>query len=76
MHRMSLTALCLSTLCLSALFLSACAGGRREAATFRQPEAPIWSAAAFIPAQVTGQWQQVAAFAAGPGEAVGAGQSR
>jgi apolipoprotein D and lipocalin family protein len=56
-----------AALCLSALFLlSACIGTKRETASFRQPEAPIWSAAAFVPAQVSGQWQQVAAFVAEP----------
>jgi apolipoprotein D and lipocalin family protein len=60
-----------AVLCLSALFLTACVGGKREIATYRQPEAPIWSAAAFAPAQVTGRWQQVAAFAAEPGSCRG-----
>jgi apolipoprotein D and lipocalin family protein len=49
------------------LLLSACAGDRRETATFRAVEAPIWSAAAFVPAQVSGRWQQVAAFTARSG---------
>jgi apolipoprotein D and lipocalin family protein len=49
------------------MFLTACAEKQRETASFREAEAPIWSAAAFAPAQVTGQWQQVAAFAAEPG---------
>jgi apolipoprotein D and lipocalin family protein len=52
---------------LAALLLSACAGTSRETATFREAEAPIWSAAAFAPAQVTGSWRQVAGFAAAPG---------
>lgn len=51
----------------SLLFLSACAGGQRDAVAFRSADAPIWSAAAFAPASVTGSWQQVAAFAAEPG---------
>jgi apolipoprotein D and lipocalin family protein len=49
------------------LLVSACAGVPRETTAFRAPEAPIWSAAAFVPAQVTGRWQQVAAFTAEPG---------
>jgi apolipoprotein D and lipocalin family protein len=49
------------------LLLAACSGGGRETAAYRTPEAPIWSAAAFAPSQVTGRWQQVAAFAAEPG---------
>jgi apolipoprotein D and lipocalin family protein len=36
-------------------------------AAFRNAGAPIWSAAAFEPGRVAGTWQQVAAFAAGPG---------
>jgi apolipoprotein D and lipocalin family protein len=51
----------------SLLFLAACAGGGGETARFREPEAPIWSAAAFAPGQVTGNWRQVAGFAAAPG---------
>jgi apolipoprotein D and lipocalin family protein len=58
MHRVILAAL---------LFLSACGTAPQETAAFRDPEAPIWSAAAFAPAQVTGGWQQVAAFTASPG---------
>ncbi len=53
------------------VLLSACSGGQRETVAFRAPEAPIWSAAAFVPAQVTGQWQQVAAFTATPGSCRG-----
>jgi apolipoprotein D and lipocalin family protein len=58
MHRVTLAAI---------LLLSACAGGQREPTAFRATEAPIWSAAAFVPAQVTGEWQQAAAFTAKPG---------
>jgi apolipoprotein D and lipocalin family protein len=58
MHRVILAA---------SLLLSACAGPQRETAAFRDAKTPIWSAAAFAPAQVTGNWQQVAAFAAEPG---------
>jgi apolipoprotein D and lipocalin family protein len=58
MHRVILAAI---------LFLSACGNGQRESAAFRDAEAPIWSSAAFDPAQVTGTWQQVAAFTARPG---------
>ena len=55
------------------LLTAACVGGRREAAAFREPEAPIWSAAAFAPAQVTGSWRQVAGFAVAPGGCRGGG---
>jgi apolipoprotein D and lipocalin family protein len=58
MHRLILATL---------LLLAACDDGQRGTSSFRAPEAPIWSAAAFMPASVTGQWQQVAAFAAEPG---------
>ena len=51
----------------SLLLLAACTGGRQETGVYRSPDAPIWSAAAFAPAQVTGNWQQVAAFTAEPG---------
>jgi apolipoprotein D and lipocalin family protein len=49
------------------LLLSACDSRQREIAAFRDAEAPIWSSAAFVPALVTGRWQQVAAFVAEPG---------
>lgn len=58
MYRVTLAAL---------LLLSACVGAQRESTAFRVVDAPIWSAAAFVPAQVTGQWQQVAAFTATTG---------
>jgi apolipoprotein D and lipocalin family protein len=58
MHRVILAA---------ALLVSACAGAPRETAVYRSAETPIWSAAAFVPTQVTGKWQQVAAFTARPG---------
>jgi apolipoprotein D and lipocalin family protein len=48
------------------VLLAACSSGGREISSYRNPEAPIWSAAAFAPAQVTGRWQQVAAFATKP----------
>lgn len=49
-----------------ALLLSACAGERQQAdARFRSPEAPIWSAAAFVPTDIAGTWQQVAAYQTG-----------
>jgi apolipoprotein D and lipocalin family protein len=57
MHRVILTA---------CLWLAACVGVGREAPGFRAAGAPIWSAAAFAPAEVSGNWQQVAAFATGP----------
>jgi apolipoprotein D and lipocalin family protein len=34
---------------------------------------PIWSAAAFAPAQIAGRWQQVAAYQAAPDAKCGAG---
>jgi apolipoprotein D and lipocalin family protein len=49
------------------LLLSACSGGQK-ASTFRNAQAPIWSAAAFAPGQVSGSWRQVAAFATAPGD--------
>lgn len=55
MHRIALLAL---------IVLAACAAKPTGPAGFRAVEAPIWSAAAFAPSQVAGQWQQVAAFAA------------
>ena len=58
MHRVILSA---------ALLLSACGPAPREAGAFREPEAPIWSAAAFVPAQVSGRWQQAADFTATTG---------
>lgn len=46
-----------------ALVLAACVGSPapRDVA-FRQPSAPIWSAAAFAPSRIVGGWQQVAGF--------------
>jgi apolipoprotein D and lipocalin family protein len=44
------------------LLVSGCGVAQRDSASFRDAEAPIWSAAAFAPSQVTGSWQQVAAF--------------
>ena len=49
------------------LCLSACSAGPQKATTFRDASAPIWSAAAFVPAQTGGSWRQVAGFAAAPG---------
>lgn len=37
------------------------------AAVFRTEAAPIYSAAAFAPGQITGSWRQVAGYAARPG---------
>ncbi|MCX7288963.1 MAG: lipocalin [Rhodobacterales bacterium] len=48
------------------LALGACSAGPKAGA-FRNPQAPIWSAAAFAPGQVTGSWRQVASFASAPG---------
>ena len=61
-----------------ALGLAACAPRKTPEATthFRSPGARIWSAAAFLPNRIEGEWQQSAAFtkagsqACGPGGAV------
>ncbi|MFN4203420.1 MAG: lipocalin [Tabrizicola sp.] len=45
-----------------ALVLAACVAKAPAPTVFRAAEAPIWSAAAFQPAQVAGTWRQVAAF--------------
>ncbi len=44
--------------------LAACAPKPPAATAFRDAGAPIWSAAAFAPAQVAGTWRQVADFGA------------
>jgi apolipoprotein D and lipocalin family protein len=49
------------------LVVAACVGGQPAPVIYRAPEAPIWSAAAFSPAEITGPWQQVAAFTATSG---------
>ena len=49
------------------LALGACSAGQKTTA-FRNADTPIWSAAAFAPAQVSGSWRQVAAFASAPGD--------
>jgi apolipoprotein D and lipocalin family protein len=56
----------LGALGVSAVVLSACTNRARETVSYRQADAPIWSAAAFLPSQVSGQWEQVATFAAEP----------
>jgi apolipoprotein D and lipocalin family protein len=43
------------------LLLAACAP-KPPVTSFRSADAPIWSAAAFDPARVTGSWRQVAAM--------------
>jgi apolipoprotein D and lipocalin family protein len=50
-----------------ALVLTACVSTRPTAVAFRPANAPIWSAAAFSPMQISGSWQQVAGFSAKPG---------
>lgn len=48
-----------------ALLVSACVGAGPATDTgFRNADVPIWSAAAFAPAQIVGRWQQVAAYQA------------
>lgn len=49
------------------LALAACAPAGTKVAGFRDPATPIWSAAAFAPGQIAGDWRQVAAHAARPG---------
>ena len=49
------------------LALAACAPTSQKVAGFRDPGTPIWSAAAFAPGQIAGDWRQVAAHAARPG---------
>jgi apolipoprotein D and lipocalin family protein len=49
---------------LGLLALAACVGPATGPVGFRDPEAPIWSAAAFAPSRVAGDWQEVARFAA------------
>jgi apolipoprotein D and lipocalin family protein len=49
------------------LLLAGCGGsGPPTEAAFRSADVPIWSAAAFAPAQIAGRWQQVAAYQATP----------
>ena len=45
-----------------ALLLAACVAKPASSPAFRDAGAPIWSAAAFQPAQVAGTWAQVADF--------------
>ena len=49
------------------LILAACMGGDKSGGAFRKAGAPIWSAAAFDAALITGDWQQVAGFAEAAG---------
>lgn len=44
------------------LLLAACAAKPPASSGFRAADAPIWSAAAFLPAQAAGSWRQVAGF--------------
>lgn len=46
----------------AAILLAACAAKPASVPAFRAEGAPIWSAAAFQPAQVAGTWRQVADF--------------
>jgi apolipoprotein D and lipocalin family protein len=54
-------------LTLAALVLAGCAAAPAGGPLFRDPAAPIWSAAAFDPARLPGTWRAVAAFGAGCG---------
>ncbi len=49
-------------LAVAAVVLAGCAAKPPAATGFRAGDAPIWSAAAFQPAQTAGTWRQVAAF--------------
>ena len=46
----------------AALLVAACAAKPPASLAFRDADAPIWSAAAFQPAQIAGTWRQVAGF--------------
>jgi apolipoprotein D and lipocalin family protein len=46
------------------LILAACAAKPPASDAFRPADAPIWSAAAFQPSLIAGNWQQVAGFQA------------
>ena len=46
----------------AALLLAACAAKPPARSGFRAADAPIWSAAAFLPSQAAGTWRQVAGF--------------
>jgi apolipoprotein D and lipocalin family protein len=48
----------------AALVLSACTARPTGTGALRAPDAPIWSAAAFQPTQIAGNWRQVAGFEA------------
>ncbi len=52
--------------------LAGCAAAVPDVAGFRAPGAAIYSNAVIAPADLAGQWTQVAGFAAGPGCAAGA----
>jgi apolipoprotein D and lipocalin family protein len=57
----------------AALILAGCAAKPPASLSFRDANAPIWSAAAFQAAQVAGTWRQVAGFQPGsPGCDAGA----
>ena len=49
------------------LILAGCIGGGQAAGSFRQANAPIWSAAALDQARLAGDWRQVAGLAGAPG---------
>lgn len=49
------------------LILAACLGGGPSSGTYRDAGAPIWSAAAFNLATISGDWQQVAGFSPAKG---------
>lgn len=47
-----------------ALLVAACAAPPAKVSAFRPAKAPIYSAAAFVPAQIEGRWHQAATFSA------------
>lgn len=49
----------------AAVLLAACAAKPPVSLAFRDADAPIWSAAAFQPAQIAGTWRQVAGYQTG-----------
>ncbi len=49
-----------------AALLAGCSAPPVTVQAFRPADAGIWSAAAFAPGRILGQWRQVAAYAAGP----------
>lgn len=55
------------------LALAACGTATTTVTGFRLTETPIYSAAAFVPAQIAGDWRQVAGFASKAGSCAAGG---